>query len=117
MKRLTPPAKVILTFFVDELLHGGPGLVVAEEGGIGGQAAVDTVRCAADAFLPQVSHEELQADESEDAQTEDGEDHHIGEFLHRLDQSSDNGLQACPGELLKENPQRTQDERTHRGRS
>lgn len=69
------------------------------------------MRCAADALLPQVSHEELQADESEDAQAEDGEDHHISEFLHRLDQSSDNGLQAC-------RPQRTKDEQmNHRRRS
>lgn len=104
-----PPARLILTFCVDEVLHGRPGLVVAEEGGVGGQAVVDTMRRAADALLPQVSHEELQADESEDAQTEDGEDHHIGEFLHRLDQSSDDGLQAC-------RPQRTEDERMNHRR-
>lgn len=72
----------MLTLVVDELLQGGPGLVVAVEGGVGRQAAVDTVRRAADAFLPQVSHEELQANEGEDAQAEDGEDHHVGKLLH-----------------------------------
>lgn len=92
---------MILTFFIDELLHGIPGLVVTKKGDVGRQAVIDTMCCAADAFLPQVSHEELQANKSEDAQTEDGEDHHISEFLHRLDQSSDDGLQACRTELLK----------------
>ena len=84
-----------LTLVVDEVLQGGPGLVVAVEGRVGWQAAVDAVRRAADTLLPQVPHEELQADEGEDAQTEDGEDHHVGELLHRLDQSTDDGLQAC----------------------
>lgn len=84
-----------LTFVADEVLHGGPGLVVAEEGGVGGQAAVEAVRRAAHALLPQVSHEELQADEGEDAQAEDSEDHHVSQLLHRLDQSAHDGLQAC----------------------
>lgn len=71
-----------LTFVVDEVLQGGPGLVVAEKGGVGRQAAVDAVLRAANTFLPQVSHEELQSDECKDAQTEDGEDHHVSELLH-----------------------------------
>lgn len=85
---------MLLTLVVDEVPQRRPGLVVAVEGGVGWQAAVDAVRRAADTLLPQVSHEELQADEGEDAQTEDGEDHHVGELLHRLDQSADDGLQA-----------------------
>lgn len=85
---------LILTLIVDEVLHRGPGLVVAVERGVGRQAVVDAVCCAADAFLSQVSHKELQADEGEDAQTEDGEDHHVCQLLHRLDESTDDGLQA-----------------------
>lgn len=85
---------LLLTLVVHEVLQGGPGLVVAVEGGVGRQAVVDAVSRAADAFLSQVSHEELQADEGEDAQAEDGEDHHVRELLHRLDQSADDGLQA-----------------------
>lgn len=80
---------------VDELLEGGPGPVVAVEAGVGRQAAIDAVRRAADALLPQVSHEELQADEREHAQAEHGEDHHVGQLLHRLDQGAHDGLQAC----------------------
>lgn len=85
----------ILTLVVDEVLDGGPGLVVAVEGDVGRQAAVDAVLRAAHTLLPQVPHKELQADEGEDAQTEDGEDHHVGELLHGLDQSANDGLQAC----------------------
>lgn len=83
-----------LTFVIDEVLDGRPGLVIAEEGGVGRQAAVEAVRRAADAFLSQVSHEQLQADEGEDAQAEDCEDHHVSELLHRLNQSPDDRLQA-----------------------
>jgi len=32
-----------LTFILDEVFYGGPGLVVAVEGGVGRQAAVDAV--------------------------------------------------------------------------
>lgn len=80
-----PRARCELTFIVVEVSNGGPGLVVAEEGDVGGQAAVDAVGSAADTFLPQIPHEELQADESKDAQAEDGKDHHISQLLHRLD--------------------------------
>ena len=45
-------------------------------------------------LLPQVAHEELQADEGEDAETEHGEDHHVRQLLHRLDQGAHDGLQA-----------------------
>lgn len=84
----------MLTLIIDKVLHGGPGLVVAIEGGVGRQAAIDTVHCAADTLLTQISHEELQADEGKDAQAEDGEDHHISKLFHRLDQSANDGLQA-----------------------
>lgn len=86
---------MILTLIVDEILQRRPRLVVAEEGRVGLQRVVDAVRRAADALLPQVSHEELQADEGEDAEAEDGEDHHVGELLHRLNQGTNDGLQAC----------------------
>lgn len=45
-----------------------------------------------DTFLPQISHEQLQANESKHAETEDGEDHDIRQFLHRLNQGSNNGF-------------------------
>lgn len=41
----------MLTLIIDKVLHGGPGLVVAIEGGVGRQAAIDTVHCAADTLL------------------------------------------------------------------
>lgn len=37
---------------------------------------------AAHAFLSQVPHEELQANEGKDTQAEDGENHDIGQLLH-----------------------------------
>lgn len=49
---------------------------------------------AADAFLSQVSHEELQANESEHAEAEDGEDHDVSQLLHRLNQSTNDSLQT-----------------------
>lgn len=49
------------------------------------------------ALVPEVPHEELEADEGEDAQAEDGEDHDVRELLHRLDQRSDNRLQPWDG--------------------
>lgn len=83
-----------LTLVAGEVSHGRPRLIVAEEGRVGGQAVVDAVRRAADALLTKVPHEELQADEREHAQAEDGQDHDIGQFLHRLDQGAHDGLQA-----------------------
>lgn len=56
------------------------------------------MREAADALLAQQPHEELQANESENAETEDGQDHHICQLLHRLDQSADDGLQTLAEE-------------------
>lgn len=49
------------------------------------------------ALLPQVAHEELQSDEGEDAEAEHGEDHHVRKFFHRLDQCTNDGLQAWIG--------------------
>lgn len=49
---------------------------------------------AADTFLPQVPHEELQADEGEHAEAEDGENHDVCQLLYRLNQRADDGLQA-----------------------
>lgn len=45
-----------------------------------------------DALIPQVPHEELQSNQSEDTETEDGQDHHVRQLLHRLDQSTYDGL-------------------------
>lgn len=63
---------------------------------IGLHGAVGTVelREVAHALVPQVAHEELQADEGEDAEAEDREDHHVGQLLHGLDQGPHDGLQA-----------------------
>ena len=85
----------VLTLIADEVVQRRPGLVVAEEGGVGGHAVVEAVFRVADTFLPQVPHEQLQADEGEDAQAEHGEDHHVRQLLHRLDQSAHDRLQAC----------------------
>lgn len=86
----------MLTFVCDEVFERGPRPVVAEEGGVGVEGVVDAVRCAADALLPQVTHEELQANEGKHTEAEHGQDHHVRQLLHRLDQRAHNGLQACP---------------------
>lgn len=57
---------------------------------------------AADALLSQEPHEKLQADEGEDAETEDRQDHHVRQLLHRLDQSTDDGLQTSMEEERQE---------------
>lgn len=41
-----------------------------------------------------MAHEQLQPDEGKDAQAEDGEDHDVGQLLHRLEQGADDGLQS-----------------------
>lgn len=56
------------------------------------------MREAADALLAQQPHEELQANEGEDAETEDGQDHHICQLPHGLDQSANDGLQTLAEE-------------------
>lgn len=58
---------------------------ILQEGAVGGRPA--------HTLLPEVAHEELEADEGEDAQAENREDHHIRELLHRLDQSPHDRLQ------------------------
>ena len=73
---------------------GAPGAVVADEGVIDGHGGVEAVGQAADTLLPQDAHEELQADEGEHAQAEHGQDHHVRQLLHRLDQGPHDGLQA-----------------------
>lgn len=59
-----------------------------------GQTGLGDVDGPEHTLVAQVAHEELEADEGEDAQAEDGEDHHIRELLHRLDQGANDGLQA-----------------------
>ena len=83
-----------LTFTAEEVHPGAPRSVIADEGSVGAVGGVDAVCEAADALLPQQPHEKLQADEGEHAETEDGQDHHVGQLLHRLDQSANNGLQT-----------------------
>jgi len=51
----------------------------------------------ADTLLPQVAHEELQADEGEHAEADHGQDHDVRQLLYRLDQRAHDGLQACGG--------------------
>lgn len=55
------------------------------------------MREATNALLSQQPHEKLQADEGEHAETEDSQDHHVCQLLHRLDQSPDDGLQTLTG--------------------
>ena len=47
-----------------------------------------------DALSPQTAHEELEADECEDCETEEGEDHHVLQRLDGFNQRADDGLQA-----------------------
>ena len=65
--------------------------------GLHGTVGVVECREVADTFVPQVAHEELQADEGEDTEAEDREDHHIGQLLHGLDQGPHDGLQTWGG--------------------
>lgn len=83
-----------LTFAAKEVLLGAPGSVVTDEGLAGAVRGVDAVAEAADALLPQQPHEELQADEGEHAEAEDGQDHHVCQLPHRLDQSAHDGFQT-----------------------
>ena len=77
-----------------EVHPGVPRSVFSVQGRVWAVGGVEAVCEAADALLPQQPHEKLQADEGEHAETEDGQDHHVGQLLHRLDQSADNGLQT-----------------------
>lgn len=47
-----------------------------------------------DTLLPQIPHEQLQANESKHAETEDSEDHDIRQFLHRLNQGANDGFKT-----------------------
>ncbi len=67
---------------------------VAAVGGVGGDWQTH-------ALLPQVAHEELQADEGEDAEAEHGEDHDVRQLFYRLDQCANDGLQALTGERAR----------------
>lgn len=83
-----------LTFAAEEILRGAPGSVVTDERLGGAVRGVDAVLEAPHALLPQQPHEELQADEGEHAEAEDGQDHHVRQLPHRLDQSAHNGFQT-----------------------
>ena len=37
----------------------------------------------------------LESEEREDHEAEDGEGHHLGQLLHRVEQRVDDGLQTC----------------------
>lgn len=42
-----------------------------------------------------MTHEQLQSYQSKDAQAKNGENHHVGQLLHGLEQSTDDGFQTC----------------------
>ena len=88
------------TLIGNKIQHGVPGPVVADKSVIGVEGGVDAVGRAADALLTEDPHEELQADEGEHAQTEHGKDHHVGQLLHWLDQSTNDGLQTWRRHLV-----------------
>lgn len=69
-------------------------LVPVERLALVGQVAVGDVYWPDHALLAQVAHEKLETNQSKDAQAEDGQDHHIRQLLHGLDQGAHNGLQA-----------------------
>lgn len=83
-----------LTLIAEKVCWRAPGPVVANKGCVGAIWRVDAVIEATDAFLSQKAHKELQADEGEHTETENGQDHHIGQLPHRLDQSTDYRLQT-----------------------
>ena len=87
------PQSQVGTWVVEVVVQRCPDQAIGLHGGIGAVGAVEH-REVADALVPQVAHEELKADEGEDAEAEDREDHHIGQLLHRLDQGPHDGLQA-----------------------
>lgn len=61
-------------------------------GGIGGPVE----SCAVlDTFVLEVALEELQAHQGKDAEAEDGEDGHISQLPHRVDQGPHDDLQPC----------------------
>ena len=72
------------------------GVVAVESGveGVGRCVVAHQQRWHQDTFLPQVSHEKLQANQSEDTEAEHSQDHDISQLLHRLDKSSNNRLQT-----------------------
>lgn len=82
-----------LTLIV-HVLRPVEGGVEAQQACVGVIAAAAVVVNDAHALLPQVAHEELQADQGKDAEAEHGENHHVRQLLHRLDQGAHDGLQA-----------------------
>ena len=58
------------------------------------EAVVEKERRPHNTFLTKVSHEELETDQSKDTQAENGQDHDVSELLHRLDEGTNDGLQA-----------------------
>ena len=87
------PQGQVGTWIVEVGVQRFPDQAVGLHGAIGAVGAVEYCEVA-NALVPQVAHEELQADEGKDAEAEDREDHHIGQLLHRLDQGPHDGLQA-----------------------
>lgn len=80
----------VSTWVVEVEVQRFPDQAVGFHGAVGAAEH----REVANALVPQVAHEELQADEGKDAEAENREDHHIGQLLHRLDQGPHDGLQA-----------------------
>lgn len=95
---LTLVNPVVLLTLIADVFSPVEGAVEAQQAGVVEGGGVDVTAVVmvhdAQALLPQVAHEELQADQGEDAEAEDGEDHYVRQLLHRLDQGAHDGLQA-----------------------
>ena len=85
--------------YAPTLITGVVDVLVEVEGGVIGavedvnEAAVE-IRRPQDTLLTEVPHEELQTDEGKDTQAEHGQDHDVGQLLHRLDEGPNDGLQT-----------------------
>lgn len=83
---LTLVNPVVSLTLIADVLSPVESDVEAQQAGVvdGGGVDVTAVVMVNDAqtLLPQVAHEELQADQGEDAEAEDSEDHYIRQLLH-----------------------------------
>ena len=61
-----------------------------------------------DANLTEDTHVDLQAEEGEDSQDKNGEDYHIAQVLHRVDDGAHDGLEAGDHSHRLEGPEHTE---------
>ena len=61
-----------------------------------------------DANLTEHTHVDLQAEEGEDGQDKNGEDYHIAQVLHRVDDGAHDGLEAGDHSHRLEGPEHTE---------